>query len=415
MKSSCKTAARSRAVFFIRILRILACSVFVWMGQASIHSAIEYHLPDAKSGSSQAVVVGKHPLAHTAQLFPLDAAGALVGRNDPAKQIEQTLASVEAVLRTAESGWDDLVKLNVYVARTGMVERVRAALAVKFTGPAKPAVSFVEGPSTHPDALVAMDAIALGRAAASGTGKRLSAAARPGDVRFAQVAILPAGPAVYVSGQAERGELAEATRKTMESLLATLSHLGLKRNHIVQLKAFMKPVSEAALVQKEMARFFEGELAPPLVFVEWISTQPIEIELIAFGDGGNSQGTETVSYFTPPGIKPSPIYSRVARVNGDKTIYISGLFGRNSESAETQIRDIFESLRGILRQTGSDFNHLVKATYYVATDEASAKLNELRPSYYDPQRPPAASKAMVKGVGLPGNTVTLDMIAVSAR
>ena len=44
-------------------------------------------------------------------------------------------------------------------------------------------------------------------------------------------------------------------------------------------------------------------------------------------------------------------------------------------------------------------------------DEASKALNELRPRYYDPRTPPAASKAVVKDVGLEGRTITLDMIA----
>jgi enamine deaminase RidA (YjgF/YER057c/UK114 family) len=77
------------------------------------------------------------------------------------------------------------------------------------------------------------------------------------------------------------------------------------------------------------------------------------------------------------------------------------------------VREIFGSLDGIVRKTASDFEHLVKATYYVSTEGASAKLNELRPEFYNPQRPPAASKAKVKHVGLPEKTVTLDMIAVT--
>jgi enamine deaminase RidA (YjgF/YER057c/UK114 family) len=78
-----------------------------------------------------------------------------------------------------------------------------------------------------------------------------------------------------------------------------------------------------------------------------------------------------------------------------------------------QVREIFGSLGELLKKTGSDFEHLVKATYYVTDDEASNKLNELRPEFYHPQRPPAASKAKVKGVGLAGKTVTMDMIAVT--
>jgi hypothetical protein len=58
---------------------------------------------------------------------------------------------------------------------------------------------------------------------------------------------------------------------------------------------------------------------------------------------------------------------------------------------------------------------LAKATYYVSNSEASGKLNELRPKFYNPQRPPAASKALVKSVGRNEMSVTLDMIAVSDK
>ena len=42
----------------------------------------------------------------------------------------------------------------------------------------------------------------------------------------------------------------------------------------------------------------------------------------------------------------------------------------------------------------------------------ASKLNELRPKFYDPKRPPAASKAFVPGVGLAGPSLMIDMIAV---
>jgi enamine deaminase RidA (YjgF/YER057c/UK114 family) len=66
-----------------------------------------------------------------------------------------------------------------------------------------------------------------------------------------------------------------------------------------------------------------------------------------------------------------------------------------------------------LESSGSDFEHLVKATYYVSDDLAGNKLNDIRPQFFNPLRPPAASKAKVRGVGVPDKTVTLDMIAVT--
>ena len=76
------------------------------------------------------------------------------------------------------------------------------------------------------------------------------------------------------------------------------------------------------------------------------------------------------------------------------------------------MREIYRALKGTLQRTGSDFDHLVKATYHVTDNEAGNKLNEIRPQYYKPERPPAASKANVRGVGMAEKTVMLDMIAV---
>jgi len=166
-------------------------------------------------------------------------------------------------------------------------------------------------------------------------------------------------------------------------------------------------------VRKVVADFFGGH-APPTVFVEWISANPVvEIELIAAAKGSAGQATNAVSFFTPPGTTDSKVYRRVARVNRGKLIYISGLHGMKATDGAGQVREIFDALGGIAKQTGSDFEHLVKATYYVTDTDASRQLNELRPRYYNPLRPPAASKALVRGTGEPGKAVTLDMIAVT--
>jgi enamine deaminase RidA (YjgF/YER057c/UK114 family) len=107
------------------------------------------------------------------------------------------------------------------------------------------------------------------------------------------------------------------------------------------------------------------------------------------------------------------VFSRVARINHGKRVYISGLYAPTATDTEGQITEIFGILGRLCEQTGSDLRHLAKATYYVTDDkEVSRKLNELRPKYYDPRRPPSASKATAAGVGRKEKSITLDMIAV---
>ena len=159
-----------------------------------------------------------------------------------------------------------------------------------------------------------------------------------------------------------------------------------------------KRIQDAAVARKQIAGFFNGETVPPLVFVDWISPKlPIEIEMIAAAPENRGAG-ESISYFTPPGFQPSNVYSKVARVNYGSLVYISGLYGTTPGNAAQQVLEIFESL--------------AKATYYVSDAEAGSKLNELRPKFYNPHRPPAASKALTHSVGFPGMSITMDMITV---
>jgi enamine deaminase RidA (YjgF/YER057c/UK114 family) len=237
----------------------------------------------------------------------------------------------------------------------------------------------------------------------------------------AEWATLPRGSRIYVSGQAEQSEsLAEATQATLQSLHKTLEFLGRSDGDIVQLKAFVQPMSDANLVRAEVDRFFAGKPVPPLILVEWKSskTTPIEIELIAAGGKPGSEAP-SMEFLTPPGMTASPVYCRVCCISHPTTIYVSGLFSKHDRASnpdstvngEIEVKDQFAQLDRILKLTGSDFRHLAKATYYVSTDSASVSLNKLRPGYYDPQRPPAASKAIVSSVGVKDLGLTIDMIA----
>ena len=118
-------------------------------------------------------------------------------------------------------------------------------------------------------------------------------------------------------------------------------------------------------------------------------------------------------FVTPPGMSSASTFSRLAEVHHGDLVYVSGLYGTPCEEAEEQVRTIFDKLGEVLEEAGSDFDHLAKATYYYTTDAASEQLNAVRPDYYNPERPPAASKVKVRGVGREECSVTTDMIAVS--
>jgi enamine deaminase RidA (YjgF/YER057c/UK114 family) len=382
--------------------------------QDAVEPSIQYLPLDAPAGMSQAVIVQGLPLVHTRQLLPLDREGRLVGEGSADQQIEQVLANLEDVLKDSGSGMDKLVRVNVYALSTAIVTSFREHLSKRLGAEVRPVITSVLTPLPHRKALVAVDAVA----GAADSGKAVALKRCPsvaGNEQCADAAVLPRGGIAYLSGQPEEADLtASAVARSMSALMKTLGHLKLSPKHVVQVKVFLRPVTSAEEVLRELRTFFPDQIAPPVVFVEWLAAVPVEIEMIAQCplSGKPAKG---VKYFTPPEVRPSNTFSKVALLETERQIYISGLYARQPSRGEPQAIYVFEQLQEILAKTGSDMRHLVKGTYYVSDDDAARWIDRTRPRFYDPTCPPAASKVMVHGVGQADRTVTLDMIAVEAK
>lgn len=371
---------------------------------ALLHGA-DFRCHDPSGGVARCVIISGAPLTHTAQIMTPQ-------ERSLTDQISATLAKVDAALKSSGSSLAQIVKLNVYVTRDRAAAEVEAALATAFNGDHKPAVSFVTARLPAPDALVAMDAVGIADRVTASSNSGADFGGLLGDAAV----VLPIGARVYVSGQAEKGDgtLADATRQTLASLGRTLEFLGLSKSDVVQVKSFLTPISKWSEAGAEIARFFHGARVPPCVFVEWQSTLPIEIEMIvAAGDNAALASGPSVEVRTPPGMTAPAVYSRLTIARHPATIYTSSLYPNDSMAPpETQLRSLFSNLKQCLDLTGSDWMHLVKATYYVSNDELSRQHNLVRPDYFSPRRPPAASKATVAGTGRPGHGITMDFIAV---
>jgi enamine deaminase RidA (YjgF/YER057c/UK114 family) len=366
---------------------------------------------------SQAVIVQGLPLVHTRQLLPLDHEGKVVGEGSADRQIEQVLDNLEAVLKDSGSGMDKLVRVNIYALSTAIVESFREQLSKRLGSDVRPAITSVQTPLADRKALVAIDAVA----AANDRGNKVKLVrcqAVAGHDGCADTAVLPPGSIAYLSGQPDDGAVAAtAVARSMSDLMKTMGHLKLSPKDVVQLKVFLRPATSAEEVLGELRKFFPDQMMPPVVFVEWLATVPVEIEMIARLPSDNkpetsSKAAEEVEYFTPPEVRPSNTFSKVALLRGDRQIYISGLYARVPSRGEPQAVYLFDQLQDVLKKSGSDMRHLVKGTYYVSDDDAARWVDRLRPRVYDPSRPPAASKIMVHGVGMPKRTMTVDMIAV---
>ncbi len=380
--------------------------------------SIEYVPMDAPPGMAQAVIVQGAPLVHTRQILPLDSAGQLVGEDSLDQQIQQVLTNLAYVLQDCGSGLDQLVRLNIYALAPSTIDRVRELLNEQLSPAVRPTITFVLTPLPLRGAMVAVDAVAMGEDRGDAVVyQRCEAVA--GHDRDADAAVLPPGGVAYLSGLPEDGGLTEsAVVRCMTRLMSTLEHLQLAPEHVVHIKVFLRPVTSADQVLRQIRDFFPDQMTPPVVFVEWLASVPIEIEMIAQlprdDDSGNDQTKPLLEYFNPPDVWPSAIFSRVALVRTDRQIYIGSQFAREPSRGQSQAIVVFEQLEEILQRTGSDMRHMAKGTYYVADHDASRWIDRTRPTVFDPERPPAASKAMVHAVGLEGRTMTVDMIAVES-
>jgi enamine deaminase RidA (YjgF/YER057c/UK114 family) len=346
---------------------------------AIAQSSVRYVKSDGDAVT--AVVPTSAALVHTGQILSPDEDAAIL------------LTGVKQMVGKFGSDPAQLVKVNVAAATPAIADAARASLANVGVP-----VSYVVGALPH-DRKLGIDVVAVSRS-------------KP-PVESSAARVLPAGPRIYISGQAEKAATpAEATAKTIESLIKTLTFLGVSKSDVVQAKCFLNPMSAAPDVMAEFAKVF-GKERLPLVFVEWKSELPIEIELIAAAPvaGGD---VPAVQHLTPEGMKASPVFARVVRINRGDLLYTPGLYAHNPGTGEEQVRSIYGQLQRILKDTGGDLKHLAKATYYVSNEDASKQLNVLRPNYYDPQRPPAASKAMVPGVGMKDRSIQIDMIGIVA-
>ena len=408
--------------FLLALVGLAASGCMRTSAQSSEAPSIQYIEPSAETGTSMATVAGTGPVARTTQLLPLDAEGQLVGAGDADAQIDRVLQNLRRALAEAGAELEDLLKVNVYAARTEVVQHVQDRFAQQFAGEAKPAISFVVTDLPQPEALVAIDAVAM--AAPTEAPRRrvvYHADALGGDAERGHVAVMPPGGGrVYISGQVAEGQPVEALRASLESLHDRLAYLGLSADDVVQVKVFMDDMANADTLAAKIAEYYRKKPAPPLVMVEW--THPgadVEVELIAArgsveasSAADSSAGEGAVTYPLPPGLKTFPTYSRAAEIHHGRVVYVSGLYGDPAKEAEGQMRDIFAWLGQVIEQAGSDFDHLAKATYYLNSWEIKSPLWGIRKEFYDPERPPTSSLIPVKGVGKEGALVTIDMVGV---
>lgn len=366
---------------------------------ASQPSGIQRKANSDRSGMAASIRVPDQPLVFTGQVFAVGSAA------DIRVEAEGALQALETVLARAGATMAGIVRLNAYVADDAAVGAVEALMAARFAD-APPAFTLAVSPLTKLKARVAFEAVA--------TSSR-----RPAKVEVldSTAAVLPAGGKIFISGQVVRGsDLGSGANLTMVGLFRSLTHLGLSKTDVVQVKAFIQPFSDHAAAAREIAASFAGGPVPPIVIMEWVSDIFTEIELVATAGALPVSATDEIAYTTLPWLTPSPRFSHVCHVAaGTPLIFIGAVHGGEATEPRAQMKTLFERLGSILFEAGTSYRNLAKATYYLQHPDTRPLLGDLRSVYYDPTRAPAASALGVKSLGHPGRVATVDMIAVPIK
>jgi reactive intermediate/imine deaminase len=115
-------------------------------------------LPEPISQYTDGVVAGGW--IWVSGMLALDASGGLVGGDDVIAQAERVHENIKAVLAKAGAGFEDVVKVTVYLRRIGDRAAVNTVRR-RYFGESRPASTLVEVSAfVIPDALVEIDAVA---------------------------------------------------------------------------------------------------------------------------------------------------------------------------------------------------------------------------------------------------------------
>ena len=374
----------------------------------SVHAGDLEHHSNPGSPFSYAVTVQRGDLAYTGQIRAIDA-----DQGDFGARVLMEKLGMIAALRAANLS--DVVRLNVFLADDSDELREAAEeMVIDHWRPGKtPAVTFIPGrlPGDVPlacDAVIALD---------QESTEVLPINEDAANLRFKIDAfVAPASrDMIYASGRAAKGKsYQETVPATIKMLLEDYVYTqGATDNDVLQVRAYVGDMQNWSEAEKLIEQTLAADVPPPIVFVEWAKTDSVEIELIA-SSPGKAETTETVTFFTPDSMKASPVFSRVALLHSRSVTFMSGMVGTTSESPEAEVRSVFDELKARAEAVGSDIRHLVKATYLVSDADVDRSVSVLRPNYYDPKRPPAASKIFRASVGVDDRHLLVDMIAAPA-
>lgn len=368
--------------------------------------------PSNASGSSAVVIPGDTPLAHTTQVLPLGSTGAIHAPGNAAEQARKVLQLLMFILKEAETGLPQTVRLEVVIAHPEDIAAVRRMVSEIFSGKDKPAVTWILSPLPHPEALVAMSATATtslpgGRAILSKKSPILFTE----HPELSHVSIQPFGARIYFPARIGKGSTTtSATTEAFAQLTASLRKHSLTAEDVFRLNVFVNDIANAGAARDALIEQFEGKSVPP--FSIQVSEGPDLVSIAATAAARVPKPDAQAIERLGPIKSRNRDFLRDAPVNFGKDVYFSTLTGDSGLSASAQVEEIWQTLDYLLKKAGSSSEHVSHVRFGVsssiAENEVIRKANEWGELHF-----PSATIRMFPTLTEQRHEVTLDVIAVT--
>ncbi|WAH36620.1 RidA family protein [Alicyclobacillus dauci] len=129
---------------------------------------------------------------------------------------------------------------------------------------------------------------------------------------------------------------------------------------------------------------------------------------------------QRIRYVNPDNM-PTPFgYSHVVEVRNGRTVYVSGQVALTKEGElvgkgdlRLQTKQVFENIKSALEAVGSNFNDVVKLTFFLTDISKMQNVRDIRDEYINTMNPPASSAVEVRKLIRDELLIEIEAIAVA--
>jgi reactive intermediate/imine deaminase len=291
-RATVQVAALSRGA------RVAIDGVAVKRGSASaipgLYAVQSAQAPRAIGPYSQAIEASAGSFVFVSGQIPADPVTGQLVQGDIVAQTERVMQNLKAILAGAGASFDDVVKVNIYLADLNDFTPMNETYGRYFqkSPPARVTVQMVALPQGARIEIECVAATGTGARAAAGPGAVQSTKAPKAIGPYSQGIGVSPGSFLFVSGQIPidpatgqpvQGDVGVQTERVMENLKAVLEAGGASFDKVVKTTIFVADMADFAKVNETYGRFFQK--APPARAAVQVGGLPrgarVEIDCVA--------------------------------------------------------------------------------------------------------------------------------------